>query len=68
LNPFRVRPEELPQKSRSTFARTQIAGLSTSVRLRALLLGLSPAEIERRLPEIVEFTELDDYLDMPVRT
>ncbi len=51
-----------------TFARTQIAGLSTSVRLRALLLGLPPAEIERRLPEIVEFTELDDYLDMPVRT
>jgi len=39
-----------------------------NLRLRALLLGLSPAEIERRLPEIVEFTELDDYLDMPVRT
>jgi ABC-type polysaccharide/polyol phosphate transport system ATPase subunit len=39
-----------------------------NLRMRALLLGLSPAEIERRLPEIVEFTELDDYLDMPVRT
>jgi ABC-type polysaccharide/polyol phosphate transport system ATPase subunit len=39
-----------------------------NIRLRALLLGLSPAEIEQRLPEIVEFTELGDYLDMPLRT
>lgn len=39
-----------------------------NIRLRALLLGLTPAEIERRLPDIVEFTELGDYLDMPVRT
>src|SRR6266702_914127 len=39
-----------------------------NIRLRALLLGLAPAEIERRLPEIVEFTELGDYLDIPVRT
>ena len=39
-----------------------------NIRLRALLLGLAPAEIERRLPEIVEFTELGDYLEMPVRT
>ena len=39
-----------------------------NIRLRALLLGLKPAEIEQRLPEIVEFTELGDYLDMPVRT
>ncbi len=39
-----------------------------NIRVRALLLGLSPAAIEQRLPEIVEFTELGDYLDMPVRT
>lgn len=39
-----------------------------NIRLRAALLGLSTAEIERRLPEIAEFTELGDYLDMPVRT
>lgn len=39
-----------------------------NIRVRALLLGLSPPEIERRLPEIAEFTELGDYLDMPVRT
>ena len=39
-----------------------------NIRLRALLLGLNSAEIECRLNEIVEFTELGDYLEMPVRT
>ncbi len=39
-----------------------------NIRLRALLLGFSPGEIEPHLPDIVEFTELGDYLDMPVRT
>ena len=39
-----------------------------NIRVRALLLGLPPHEIERRLPEVAEFTELGDYLDMPVRT
>jgi ABC-2 type transport system ATP-binding protein/lipopolysaccharide transport system ATP-binding protein len=39
-----------------------------NIRLRALLLGFSPGEIEAHLPDIVEFTELGDYLDMPVRT
>jgi ABC-type polysaccharide/polyol phosphate transport system ATPase subunit len=39
-----------------------------NIRTRALLLGLSPNAIEKYLPEIVEFTELGDYLDMPVRT
>jgi ABC-type polysaccharide/polyol phosphate transport system ATPase subunit len=39
-----------------------------NIRIRALLLGLSPNAIEQYLPEIVEFTELGDYLDMPVRT
>ena len=39
-----------------------------NMRLRALLLGLSPRAIEEYLPDIVEFTELGDYLDMPVRT
>ena len=36
-----------------------------NIRIRALLLGLSPNAIERHLPEIVEFTELGEYLDMP---
>ena len=39
-----------------------------NIRLRALLLGLSPGEIEQYLPDIAQFTELDEYLDMPVRT
>ena len=39
-----------------------------NIRLRALLLGLSPGAIEQYLPDIAQFTELDEYLDMPVRT
>lgn len=39
-----------------------------NIRTRALLLGLPPRIIESRLGEIAEFTELGEYLDMPVRT
>ena len=39
-----------------------------NIRIRGLLLGLSAQEIEQRLPDIAEFTELGDYLEMPVRT
>ncbi|RZN35408.1 ABC transporter ATP-binding protein [Bradyrhizobium sp. Leo121] len=39
-----------------------------NIRLRGLLLGLSSGEIDQLLPGIAEFTELGDYLDMPVRT
>ncbi len=39
-----------------------------NIRLRGLILGLSSSEIEERMAEIVEFTELGDYLDIPVRT
>jgi ABC-2 type transport system ATP-binding protein/lipopolysaccharide transport system ATP-binding protein len=39
-----------------------------NIRLRGLILGLKPQEIEERIPEIVEFTDLGDYLDVPVRT
>jgi homopolymeric O-antigen transport system ATP-binding protein len=39
-----------------------------NIRMRALLLGLTPKEVEQHLPEIAEFTELGDYLDMPVGT
>lgn len=46
---------------------TDLSGYD-NIRLRALLLGLSPDAIEQHLPDIVEFTELGDYLDMPVRT
>ena len=33
-----------------------------------LLLGMGRDEIERKLPEIEAFTELSDYLSLPVRT
>jgi ABC-2 type transport system ATP-binding protein/lipopolysaccharide transport system ATP-binding protein len=39
-----------------------------NIRLRGLILGQDVAEIENRMPEIAEFTELGDYLDVPVRT
>lgn len=39
-----------------------------NIRLRGLILGLTPDEIEKFMPDIVEFTELGDYLDIPVRT
>jgi len=34
----------------------------------ALLLGMSRDEIERKMPEIAEFSELSDYLALPART
>jgi ABC-2 type transport system ATP-binding protein/lipopolysaccharide transport system ATP-binding protein len=39
-----------------------------NIRLAGLYLGLAPEEIGRKTAEIAAFTELGDYLDMPVRT
>lgn len=39
-----------------------------NMRLRGLILGLDRLEIEERIADIAEFTELGDYLDIPVRT
>jgi len=39
-----------------------------NMRIRGMLLGMTPDEIEARLPEIAEFTELGEFLDYPVRT
>jgi ABC-2 type transport system ATP-binding protein/lipopolysaccharide transport system ATP-binding protein len=39
-----------------------------NIRTRGLILGLSPEEIDQRVPEIVEFAELGDYLELPIRT
>jgi ABC-type polysaccharide/polyol phosphate transport system ATPase subunit len=39
-----------------------------NIRLRGMLLGLSRSQIDTYLPDIVEFTELGDYLSIPVRT
>jgi ABC-2 type transport system ATP-binding protein/lipopolysaccharide transport system ATP-binding protein len=46
---------------------TDLSGYD-NIRIRGLLLGLSSQEIEQLLPGIAEFTELGEYLDMPVRT
>ncbi|WP_342359590.1 ABC transporter ATP-binding protein [Terrarubrum flagellatum] len=39
-----------------------------NIRLRGLSLGLSRREIESRIDEIADFTELGAFLDMPIRT
>ncbi|MGC9185506.1 MAG: ABC transporter ATP-binding protein [Thiomonas sp.] len=39
-----------------------------NIRLRGLLLGMGDAEIREKTEEIAEFTELGDYLDLPLRT
>ena len=39
-----------------------------NIRIRGLILGLTPEEIDERLPEIAEFAELGDYLELPIRT
>ncbi|MBD9427214.1 ABC transporter ATP-binding protein [Pseudomonas sp. PDM15] len=39
-----------------------------NIRIRGMLLGMSPEAIEAKLPEIAEFTELGEFLDYPVRT
>jgi lipopolysaccharide transport system ATP-binding protein len=39
-----------------------------NIRVRGLLLGMSPKEVESKLPEIAEFTELGEFLSYPVRT
>jgi O-methyltransferase len=36
--------------------------------LRGAIMGLNPDEIEERVDEICEFSELGDYIDMPLRT
>ena len=39
-----------------------------NIRLRSYLLGLSPEQVSERVDEIAAFTELGDYLEMPVDT
>lgn len=39
-----------------------------NIYFRAQLLGISNEEIKRMEPEIVEFADLGDYIDQPVRT
>ena len=39
-----------------------------NIMLRGLLMGLTRAEIEERTPDIAEFSELGEFLDLPIKT
>jgi lipopolysaccharide transport system ATP-binding protein len=39
-----------------------------NIYIRGRLLGMSPAEIKAKTPEIIEYSELGDFIEMPVRT
>jgi ABC-2 type transport system ATP-binding protein len=39
-----------------------------NIMIRGLFLGMSRKEMEKRVDDIAEFTELGDYLSMPLRT
>jgi ABC-2 type transport system ATP-binding protein/lipopolysaccharide transport system ATP-binding protein len=39
-----------------------------NIRLRGMFLGIKPSRFERLVPDISDFTELGEYLDLPVRT
>jgi ABC-type polysaccharide/polyol phosphate transport system ATPase subunit len=39
-----------------------------NIKTCGMFLGMSAAEIARKLPEIAEFSELGEYLNLPVRT
>lgn len=39
-----------------------------NIYVRGRLLGMSSDEIKEKIPEIVEFSELGEFIDMPVRT
>jgi len=39
-----------------------------NIRLRGLLLGMTDQEIEEKTAEIIDFTELESYIDLPMRT
>jgi lipopolysaccharide transport system ATP-binding protein len=39
-----------------------------NILINGIILGLSRAEIKARTPEIIEFSELGDFIDEPVRT
>ncbi len=39
-----------------------------NIYLRGIVMGMTPAEINEKMDEIADFSELGDYLNMPVRT
>ena len=39
-----------------------------NIRLRAVMLSMRPAQVNQRIEEIINFTGLGDFIDMPFRT
>ncbi len=39
-----------------------------NIRLNAAMMGLSETEVERKIPEIIDFSELGEFIDRPVKT
>jgi ABC-type polysaccharide/polyol phosphate transport system ATPase subunit len=39
-----------------------------AIRTRGILMGLSTREIREAMEEVIDFTELGDYVEMPIRT
>lgn len=39
-----------------------------NIKLRGLLMGLKPSEIEKKIQDIADFSGLGDFLNLPVRT
>ncbi len=39
-----------------------------NIRLNAAMMGLSEAEVIRKIPQIIKFSELGDFIDRPVKT
>ncbi len=38
-----------------------------NIRLKCLLLGMDDAEIERRMPGIIDFADIGDFIDQPIK-
>ncbi len=38
-----------------------------NIRLKCLLLGMGDAEIERRMPGIIDFADIGDFIDQPIK-
>jgi len=45
----------------------EISGIE-NIYLRGILLGLTRLEIKKRIEEIIDFSELGEYIDLPIRT
>ncbi|MEO4000992.1 ABC transporter ATP-binding protein [Mesorhizobium sp. CAU 1732] len=39
-----------------------------NIRMRAMFMKIPPAVVEQRLPDVADFTELGDYLNLPLAT